>query len=89
MNDTGADGLLSRIDNFDVTNLHPEVAAKAKEILQKYRVDDVREKSDAAATFYTWVSARIPITLAKSFEHPFCLQRCFKIDCVTLDPDPN
>ena len=56
MNDTGPEGLNSQIEDFEVTTLHPEVAARAKEILQKYRLDDVRENSEAAAVFYQWVS---------------------------------
>ena len=55
MNDPGSDGISSRIQNFDIVDLHPEVAARSKEILQKYRLDDVRNESATAATYYQWV----------------------------------
>ena len=56
MNDPGSEGISNRIINFDIVDLHPEVAARSKEILQKYRLDDVRNENEAAAIYYQWVS---------------------------------
>ena len=47
--------------DFKVDRLHPEIAARAKQILQKWRVDDVKAKSAGAGTFYIWVSERMCI----------------------------
>ena len=55
MNDPSSEGISSRIQNFDIVDLHPEVAARSKEILQKYRLDDVRNESATAAAYYQWV----------------------------------
>ena len=56
MDDPGSEGISNRIINFDIVDLHPEVAARSKEILQKYRLDDVRNENEAAAIYYQWVS---------------------------------
>ena len=56
MNDPGSERISNRIINFDIVDLHPEVAARSKEILQKYRLDDVRNENEAAAIYYQWVS---------------------------------
>ncbi|ELT97869.1 hypothetical protein CAPTEDRAFT_204392 [Capitella teleta] len=50
----GPQGLLRRVKEFDVHRLHPEIAAQANMLISQYRLDDVREKSAGAATFYSW-----------------------------------
>ena len=71
MNDPGSEGISNRIINFDIVDLHPEVAARSKEILQKYRLDDVRNENEAAAIYYQWVSCYYHIlgtaTIRRSF----------------------
>ena len=56
MSDLGPEGINNRIMDFDIVNLHPEVAARSKEVLQKYRSEDVRKENEAAFTYYQWVS---------------------------------
>ena len=50
---------------FDLHSLSPEISARSDEILRKYELPEVSEKSAGAATFYAWVS---PNRGAFSFE---------------------
>lgn len=54
---TGKDSLKRRVSEFKVEDLKIEVALKAKLIFQEYQLDDVRDVSAGAATFYVWVSS--------------------------------
>lgn len=56
----GADGLTRRIKQFNVDDLHPEIAARAKVILGDLDGDEVREVSAGVGTFYVWVSHLSP-----------------------------
>ncbi|KAK2168167.1 hypothetical protein NP493_1243g00005 [Ridgeia piscesae] len=50
----GPNDLLRRVRQFNLKQVHPEIAARSKEILQHFRLDDVRDKSEGAAAFYVW-----------------------------------
>ena len=52
----GPNDLLRRVRQFNFKQVHPEIAARSKEILQRFRLDDVRDKSEGAAAFYVWVN---------------------------------
>ena len=43
------------MSRFDVKQLHPEIAARARGLLQAYRMEEIASKSAGAATFYAWV----------------------------------
>ncbi|XP_064609540.1 uncharacterized protein LOC135473611 [Liolophura sinensis] len=58
-NPTGPDGLKRRVLEFDVDQLHPEIAARAAQILSEVELDDVRLISSGAAAFYVWVKGII------------------------------
>lgn len=53
---TGKESLKRRVMEFKVKDAKPEVAKEAKSILLKYDIDEVRDVSAGAATFYLWVS---------------------------------
>ena len=57
---TGKDGLKRRCLEFEPHKLNPKVAARAKDLFGGFSLDDVRDVSAGAATFYLWVSAYIP-----------------------------
>ena len=52
---TGKSSLKRRVSAFDVDCLPIAVAARVKEILSMLNLDDVRDVSSGAATFYVWV----------------------------------
>lgn len=52
---TNSNKLRKSVRLFDVNELHPEIASRAKSILQKFRLEDVAECSEGAACFYAWV----------------------------------
>ena len=43
------------IMDFDIDSVHIDIAAKAHEVLSKFKVADLQPVSHAAATFYVWV----------------------------------
>ncbi|KAK2168887.1 hypothetical protein LSH36_13g02125 [Paralvinella palmiformis] len=51
---TGKSSLKRRVSAFDVDCLPIAVAARVKEILSMLNLDDVRDVSSGAATFYVW-----------------------------------
>lgn len=53
---TGKDGLKRRCLEYDPDKMLMPTASRAKELLSKYGLDDVRDVSAGAATFYVWVS---------------------------------
>ena len=50
-----ANELFGRINKFDFASLHPEIAARARQILGDNKADTVLSQSKAAAAFYAWV----------------------------------
>ena len=55
-NTIGKQGLFRRVKEFDLSALNFEIAASARRILAKYRLDDVQDTSAGAGTFYAWVN---------------------------------
>ena len=45
----------SRIIKLNVRNIHPGTAIRVKSLLNKHRLDDVKEKSEATAIFHELV----------------------------------
>ena len=54
---TGRSSLKQRVSAFDVDRLPIAVAARVKDILSKLNLDEVRDVSSGAATFYVWVGS--------------------------------
>ena len=54
-NPQGREGLNKKILNFNITAVHPEIAARAKQILAAYELKDLQAVSPGAGTFYVWV----------------------------------
>ena len=52
---TGKESLKRRVSEFDVDKLQLSVASKAKELLKNYNMNEIRDTSHGAATFYVWV----------------------------------
>ncbi|XP_046544546.1 hillarin-like [Haliotis rubra] len=48
--------IITRIKSFNLDKLHVRTADRARMLLQKYTMDDVREVSAGLATFYKWSS---------------------------------
>lgn len=44
-----------RVSEFDVDKLQLSLASKVKDLLKNYRLNEVRDTSHGAATFYVWV----------------------------------
>ncbi|KAI8519169.1 hypothetical protein Bbelb_024260 [Branchiostoma belcheri] len=59
---TGKDGLKRRVLECDPMKVPPAAAARAKEILDQFDLDSVRDVSGGAATFYVWLHRHIPRT---------------------------
>ena len=53
---TGKEGLKRRCLGCEPAKLDQQAAKRAKEILDGFNLDDVRDVSAGAATFYVWVS---------------------------------
>jgi len=53
---TGKLGLKRRVSEFKVENLAIEIAVRVRTILAPFELDEVRDVSAGAATFYVWVS---------------------------------
>ena len=53
---TGKDGLKRRCLELDPGDIPVPVANHAKHLLSDFDLDDVRDVSAGAATFYAWVS---------------------------------
>ena len=56
MGKTGKESLKRRVGEFKVKKLNIEVAMKAKQVLGRFSLDEVRDVSAWAGTFYVWVS---------------------------------
>ena len=52
---TGKESLKRRISEFKVEKLNIELAMKAKQVLEKFSLDEVRDVSAGGGTFYVWV----------------------------------
>jgi hypothetical protein len=52
---TGKENLKRRVTDFQVNKLRIDIARKAKQLVRRFNVDDVRSVSAGAATFYVWV----------------------------------
>lgn len=71
--------LNQRIKDFDVSKLHPEIAARGYQILAQHRLEDVRDKSEGVAVFYAWVRHT-----SRLFKQSLCKIALFKVSvCVT------
>jgi len=55
LNRSGEKGMCCRLNNFDIENTHPEVAARAKEIIEKIEVDDLEKRNKNTMDIYHWV----------------------------------
>ena len=58
-NTIGKTGLFRRVKEFHLEDVHPEIAARGRRILSKHRLDDVKDTSLGAGTFYDWVRASV------------------------------
>lgn len=54
-NPDGPTGLNRRLMTFESSNVHPEIAARAREMLAPYELSKVKSVSSSVATFYVWV----------------------------------
>lgn len=53
---TGKESLKRRVSEFDVEKLSMSLAFKVKDLLKNYELNEIRDTSAGAATFYVWVS---------------------------------
>jgi len=53
---TGKEGLKRRCLECDAAKIPKEAAKRAQELLEKHELDEVRDVSAGAATFYVFVS---------------------------------
>lgn len=53
---TGKEGLKRRCLQCEPLNIVPEAAAHAKQLLSTHELDEIRDVSAGAATFYLWVN---------------------------------
>ena len=51
-----------KVLDFDITSVDPEIAARCREILEDFELEDIQEVSPALGTFYVWVNLRIHFT---------------------------
>ena len=83
---------------FDASNVEPKLAARCREIIGVYTVEEVQAVSAGAATFYVWVSSQRPsdiLTVLKgwfdlkpssSCEYKGCIELTRRVGCIrTLD----
>jgi hypothetical protein len=49
-------GLRARIEAFDIQMVNGEIAAMAKDIISKYTLPEICQKSESVASFYLWTS---------------------------------
>ena len=56
---TGKEGLKRRCLQLEPGHIKHDLAMRAKELLGKFELDDVRDVSAGAATFYVWVSVSL------------------------------
>ena len=63
MGKTGKEGLKRRCLAMEPHKLSPAVAGRAKDLLSSLSLDDVRDVSAGAATFYLWVSTGFWVSL--------------------------
>ena len=56
MGKTGKASLKRRVSDFRADSVSMDIASAAKRILSQYEVDEVRDVSAGAATFFVWVS---------------------------------
>lgn len=54
---TGKEGLKRRCLGFEPLMVNPAAAARIKTLLGAYELDEIRDVSAGAATFYLWVCA--------------------------------
>ena len=66
MGKTGKEGLKRRCLELEPRDIHPGAGARAKEICENFDLDDVRDVSAGAATFYVWVC--IDLFVQKQYE---------------------
>jgi len=52
---TGKESLKRRVKEFDVDKLQLSLASKVKDLLKNYNMNEIRDTSHGAATFYVWV----------------------------------
>jgi len=55
---TGKESLKRRVSEFDVDKLQLSLATRVKDLLHNYNMNDIRDTSHGAATFYVWVCNR-------------------------------
>ena len=55
MGKTGKEGLKRRCLGCEPIKIPPEAAQRAKQLIVSYQLDEVRDVSAGAATFYLWV----------------------------------
>ena len=53
---TGKEGLKRRCLELDAKKLSTKIAKRAQKLLEKYELDEIRDISAGAATFFVWVS---------------------------------
>ena len=62
-NPYGMQGLNRRIQTLDIERLHPEIVARAKQLLTGFQFPQVQRVSSGAALFFMWVSDECVIIL--------------------------
>lgn len=73
---TGKENLKRRVTDFQVSKLRIDIARKAKQLVRRFNVDDVRSVSAGAATFYVWVRVVYKIFKQKILQQYFLLLQC-------------
>ena len=63
---TGKEGLKRRCLECEPHKLNPDAATRAKVLLSQFGLDDVRDVSAGAATFYLWVSIGVTVSPSDS-----------------------
>jgi len=56
---TGKGGLRYRVENFNPELVNDEIAGRAKEILDAYKITDIFRVSEAAASLYVWTKSKL------------------------------
>ena len=70
---TGKEGLKRRCLECDASRIHMGAAKRARQLLDRYELDEVRDVSAGAATFYVFVSITVKQVSRVMRKSDFCL----------------
>ena len=59
LNPHGRKGMNRRVLSFDPATVHPQIAARVREILEEHQLSKVQLNSNGVATFYVWVGTGV------------------------------